>query len=182
MPNQSEPTSATGKAASSRNAMRHGLTNLHPVVTAADRPEYEALRAELLHSLQPAGFVQELTAQRLINAAWNMRRCQKLETLLMETVEGNDPLGHPGAMKTAALYQRYYLRFEGTYRANLRELERLQRLQIVQDVHFGDANRIGALHDLQLYQRLAKRNPRPAPTAPAAAENQQPQSNQPGAK
>ena len=75
------PTSAALKAASSRNAMRHGRTNLHPVVTEADRPEHEAL---LLHSLQPAGFVQ--------------------------------------------------------------------------DVHFGDANRIGALHDLQLYQRFAKRN------------------------
>ncbi|MBL8295262.1 MAG: hypothetical protein JNN08_25680 [Bryobacterales bacterium] len=47
MPNQSGPTSTTGKAASSRNAMRHGLTNLHPVVTEADRPEYEALREHL---------------------------------------------------------------------------------------------------------------------------------------
>ena len=50
------------------------------------------------------------------------------------------------------------------YRANLREMERLQRLQIVQEVYFGDSNKIGELHDLQLYQRVAKRNQPPKPT------------------
>ncbi|MBL8296432.1 MAG: hypothetical protein JNN08_31595, partial [Bryobacterales bacterium] len=74
MPNQPGPTSQAGKAASSRNAMKHGLTNLHPVVTEADRPEYEALREHLLDSLQPVGYLQDLAVQRLVNAAWNMQR------------------------------------------------------------------------------------------------------------
>jgi len=182
MPNQSGPTTTAGKAASSKNAIKHGLNNLYPVVTAEDRPIYEALRAHLFHAIQPVGFLQELCVERLVNAAWNMQRCQKLENLLMETVEGVDPLAHPGTMKTAALYQRYYLRFEGTYRANLRELGRLQRLQIVQDVYFGDDNNVGSLHDVQLHQQFAKRNGRPAQSAPAPAENPQPQSNQSGAK
>ena len=182
MPNQSGPTSTTGKAASSRNAMRHGLTNLHPVVTETDRPEYEALREELLDSLRPVGFLQDLTVQRLVNAAWNMQRCLKLENLVMESVDGVDPLGHPEAQKQAALFQRYYLRFEGSYRANLRELERLQRLQLLQDVHFGEEHAVSALHDLLLYQRVAKRNgPMPQP-APKPAQNPQPLSNQQSAK
>ena len=163
MPNQSGPTTEAGRAASSKNAMRHGLTNLHPVVTEADRPEFKALRAQLFYAIQPVGFLQELAVERLVNNAWNMQRCQKLENLLMESIDGVDPLAHPEAMKTAALYQRYYLRFEGAYRANLRELERLQRLQIVQDVYFGDDNPAGSLHDVQLHQRFAKRNQPPKP-------------------
>ena len=182
MPNQSGPTSPAGKTASSRNAMKHGLNNLQPVVTAEDRPIYEALREQLFYAFRPTGYAQDLTFQRLVNAAWNMQRCQKLEYLLMESIEGADPLGHPDTMKTAALYQRYYLRFEGTYRANLRELERLQRLKIVQDVHFGDENNVGALHDLQLYERFAKRNGRPAQPGPASVENPQSQSNQQSAE
>jgi hypothetical protein len=182
MPNQSGPTSATGKAASSRNAIRHGLTNLHPVVTEADRPEYEALREQLLDSLQPVGFLQDLTVQRLVNAAWNMQRCLKLENLVMESVDGVDPLAHPEAQKQVALFQRYYLRFEGSYRANLRELERLQRLQLLQDVHFGEEHAVSALHDLQLYQCFAKRNGLPPQPVPESAQNPQPQSNQQGAK
>ena len=165
MAQQSGPTSAEGKAASSRNAQIHGLNNLNPVVTEADRPEFNALRNHLFHAIQPVGYLQHLAARRLVNSAWNMQRCQKLENQLMETAEGNDPLAHPDTMKQAALYQRYYLRFEGAYRANLRELERLQRLQIVQDVYFGDDNPAGSLHDVQLHQRFAKRNQPPKPTA-----------------
>jgi len=165
MSQQTGPTTDAGKSASSKNAIKHGLNNLYPVVTAEDRPIYEALRAHLFHAIQPVGFLQELAVERLVNNAWNMQRCQKLENQLMESIDGVDPLAHPEAMKTAALYQRYYLRFEGAYRANLRELERLQRLQIVQDVYFGDENKIGELHDLQLYQRVAKRNQPPKPAA-----------------
>jgi hypothetical protein len=172
VPNQPGPTSQAGKAASSRNAMKHGLTNLHPVVTEADRPEYEALREQLLDSLQPVGFLQDLTVQRLVNAAWNMQRCLKLENLVMESADGTAPLGHPEAQKQAALFQRYYLR----------ELERLQRLQLLQDVHFGEEHAVSALHDLQLYQRFAKRNGLPPQPLPEPAQNPQPLSNQQGAK
>ncbi|MBL8291204.1 MAG: SEC-C domain-containing protein [Bryobacterales bacterium] len=182
MPNQSGPTTSAGKAASSRNAMRHGLTNLHPVVTEADRPEYEALREQLLFSLQPVGFLQDLTVQRLVNAAWNIQRCLKLENQVMEAVDGLDPLGHPEAQKQVALFQRYYLRFEGSYRANLRELERLQRLQLLNDVHFGEEHAVSALHDLQLYQRFAKQNGLPPQPVQEPAQNPQPLSNQQGAK
>ncbi|MBL8290266.1 MAG: SEC-C domain-containing protein [Bryobacterales bacterium] len=182
MPNQSGPTSAQGKAASSRNAMRHGLTNLHPVVTEADRPEYEALREQLLDSLQPVGFLQDLTVQRLVNAAWNMQRCLKLENQVMASIDGADPLSNPDTQKQVALFQRYYLRFEGSYRANLRELERLQRLQLLQDVHFGEEHAVSALHDLQLYQRFAKQNGLPPQPVQEPDQNPQPLSNQQGAK
>jgi hypothetical protein len=182
MPNQSGPTSPEGKAKSSRNAVRHGLNNLQPVVTEASRPEYDALVHNLFLLLKPDGFLQELTFQRLVNAAWNMQRCLKLENQLREYLEDDEPLGNPETIKQAELYQRYYLRFEGSYRANLRELERLQRLQMLQDIQSGEQKPLSVLHDVELYQRVAKRNGRPAAPAPKPAEKPQPQSNQQGAK
>jgi hypothetical protein len=182
MAQQCGPTSPEGKAASSRNALKHGLTSLHPIVTDEDRPDYEALHDNLFGSLQPVGHLQEHTFQRLVNAAWNMQRCLKLEHMVMECIGGIDPLAHPEAAQQAALFERYYLRFEGSYRANLRELERLQRLQLAQDVHFGDENPVGALHDLQLYQRLAKRNGPLPQAAPQPAQHPQPPSDQQSAK
>jgi hypothetical protein len=182
MANHSGPTSEAGKAASSRNALKHGLTSLHPVVTDADRPEYEALRRHLFDSLQPTGYLQDLKFERIVTAAWNMQRCLKLETLVMSTTGGADPLGNPDAQKQAALFQRYYLRFEGSYRANLRELERIQRLEIRQDDPFGEQRPIGALHNIQDYQRVAKRNGAPPQPAPQTPQKPQPQSNQQGAK
>ena len=164
MAQQSGPTSAEGKAASSRNGQTDVLANLSPVGRTREEGGCGRLGRHLFHAIQPVGYLQHLAARRLVNSAWNMQRCQKLENLLMESIDGVDPLAHPEAMKTAALYQRYYLRFEGAYRANLRELERLQRLQIVQDVYFGDDNPAGSLHDVQLHQRFAKRNQSPKPT------------------
>jgi hypothetical protein len=162
MPNQSGPNTPEGKAASSRNATRHGLTAMHPVVTESDRPEFEALEAHLRFSLAPTGFLQELTYSRILISAWNMQRVLKLENALLEQSLGEDPLNHPGTEKQAALYQRYYARFEGSYRANLREMERLQRLQLTSDIHFQDEpTPLGALHDLKIIQRAqrdAKRN------------------------
>ena len=171
MPNHTGPKTSEGKANSSRNATRHGLTAMHPVVTETDRPEFEALEAHLRFSLAPTGFLQELTYSRILISAWNMQRVLKLENALLEHSLDEDPLNHPDTEKQAALYQRYYARFEGSYRANLRELERLQRLQLTSDIHFQDApTPLGALHDLKIIQRAqrdAKRN--------AKSEQSQPQ-------
>ena len=171
MPNHSGRNTPEGRANSSRNATRHGLTAMHPVVTETDRPEFEALEAHLRFSLAPTGFLQELTYSRILISAWNMQRVLKLENALLEHSLGEDPLSNPDTEKQAALYQRYYARFEGSYRANLRELERLQRLQLTYDIHFQDApTPLGALHDLKIIQRAqrdAKRN--------AKSEQSQPQ-------
>lgn len=171
MSQKTGPRTEAGKAASSQNATRHGLTSMKPVVTETDRPEFEALEAHLRFSLAPTGFLQELTYSRILISAWNMQRVLKLENALLEHSLGEDPLSNPDTEKQAALYQRYYARFEGSYRANLRELERLQRLQLTSDIHFQDApTPLGALHDLKIIQRAqrdAKRN--------AKSEQSQPQ-------
>ena len=135
---------------------------MKPVVTETDRPEFEALEAHLRFSLAPTGFLQELTYSRILISAWNMQRVLKLENALLEPSLGEDPLSNPDTEKQAALYQRYYARFEGSYRANLRELERLQRLHLTSSTHFQDTDfPLGELHDLTIIQRAqrdAKRN------------------------
>ena len=162
MSEKTGPRTEAGKAASSQNATRHGLTAMHPVVTETDRPEFEALQAHLRFSLAPTGFLQELTYSRILISAWNMQRVLKLENALLDNSLGEDPLGNPDTEKQAALYQRYYARFEGSYRANLRELERLQRLHLTSSTHFQDTDfPLGELHDLTIIQRAqrdAKRN------------------------
>ena len=160
------PRSAAGKAASSRNATRHGLTAHQPVVTQADQPLFDAMRNELLHTLNPSSFLEDLTFQRILIASWNMHRVLQLENALLAKSGGKDPLTHPDTRKDAELYQRYYLRFESSYRSGLRELEKLQRLHIFHAIHFGEADQVPltALHDLQQIQQFAKRNAAAAPS------------------
>ena len=150
------------------NAMKHGLTNFKPVVLEPEMPEFDSLREELLLSLKPAGFLQELTFRRIVHAAWNMRRAMKFEDNMRRYLEDDDPMGYPEHLQQAQLYQRYYLRFEGSYRSNLRELERLQRLQAEQAAFSGaeqPTQPLGALYDVLAFQRAAKQT-RKKPAAP----------------
>ena len=159
MPNQTGPTSSEGKAKSARNAERHGLANFRPVITEADRPQHDLMRVRLFESIKPSTFLQQVAFERLVIACWNMQRALKLEDQLRETLGDSEPMAHAEQLKLAELYHRYYLRYEGSYRAAMRELERLQKLDLNAAIHYGDRDKpVGELHDVQLFQQAAKRN------------------------
>ena len=171
---QTGPVTSEGKAKSSRNAERHGLTNLKPVVTEADRPQHDLMRVRLFESIKPSTFLQQVAFERLVIACWNMQRALKLEDQLRESLCDADPMAHAGHLKLAELYHRYYLRYEGSYRAAMREIERLQKLDLNTQIYFGDQTKpIGELHDLKPFQRDAKRNEKSPKSAPKEASIEQ---------
>ena len=51
------PVTIAGKAASSQNALRHGLTSKNIVIPGEDPAEYEAHRAALIRDIKPANSV-----------------------------------------------------------------------------------------------------------------------------
>ena len=77
------PKSAAGKAASSANALRHGLSAARAVVLPDEDGEaYERLRQGVLGDLDPAGALQEALAQRIVVLLWRLDRAARLEAEL----------------------------------------------------------------------------------------------------
>ena len=77
------PKSAAGKAASSANALRHGLAAARAVVLPdEDADAYERLRQGVLADLAPAGALQEALAQRIVVLLWRLDRAARLEAEL----------------------------------------------------------------------------------------------------
>ena len=77
------PKSAAGKAASSANALRHGLAAARAVVLPdEDADAYERLRQGVLADLDPAGALQEALAQRIVVLLWRLDRAARLEAEL----------------------------------------------------------------------------------------------------
>ena len=77
------PKSAAGKAASSANALRHGLAAARAVVLPDEDGEaYERLRQGVLADLDPAGALQEALAQRIVVLLWRLDRAARLEAEL----------------------------------------------------------------------------------------------------
>ena len=77
------PKSAAGKAASSANALRHGLSAARTVVLPDEDGEaYERLKQGVLADLDPAGALQEALAQRIVVLLWRLDRAARLEAEL----------------------------------------------------------------------------------------------------
>src|SRR5262245_25767759 len=73
------PVSAAGKARSSRNALRHGLSAQHVVVRDDQQEEFACLRDALLAEIDPQGAVEMSLFQQFLHASWRIECCHRLE-------------------------------------------------------------------------------------------------------
>jgi len=78
------PKSNTGKARSSKNAVKHGLTAATTILKHECQNDLNALRAGLRASLCPVGHLEDLVAERIVQHAWRLRRFSKVETETMQ--------------------------------------------------------------------------------------------------
>lgn len=77
------PRTPTGKAASARNSLRHGLLARETVLPDEDPAAFDAFADDLLENLAPSGAVEELLAARVVDAAWRLRRAARIEDGLL---------------------------------------------------------------------------------------------------
>ena len=74
------PVTPEGKAASSQNAVRHGIYSKSVVLACESQEDYDALLAELSKEYQPAGFVEAQYVRDIADARWRLQRIQAIET------------------------------------------------------------------------------------------------------
>ena len=126
------PTSPEGKAASSRNAARHGLAGRFAVLPHESTEDYEALAAALAAEHQPEGDSETFLVERMIQARWKLQRIERLEAQAIEQAL-TDPAApaDPDAALLEAMVKpggplsklaRYAAEAERAYTRALREL------------------------------------------------------------
>jgi hypothetical protein len=77
------PTSAEGKARSSRNSFKHGLYAKDLVLPNEDPAELDQLRASLRAEHQPVNTTEEMLVNDLAENFWRLRRMREFETRAM---------------------------------------------------------------------------------------------------
>jgi len=125
------PRTTEGKARSSQNARKHGLTSHDVFVAPEDQHEYEQLVASLSGELQPQGALEGSVFQQIVHAAWNLARIRRLEASLPTSQP--DPLLDDALDKTLARLARYHARAERTFFRCLKELRALQTERVLRD-------------------------------------------------
>jgi hypothetical protein len=64
------------------NALRHGLLARDVVLPGEDADAFEDLWNQVRADLSPAGPIEELLSERVVNAMWRLRRLARAETAL----------------------------------------------------------------------------------------------------
>lgn len=136
------PRSASGKAAASQNATKHGLTARRMVLQTEDRSEFESLAQRLHDELGPEGPLEEIIVDRIVTSTWRLLRAERIEsgvfafadTALGESI--NKALGGDGSttLSTAFANQAHEFvnlnRYETSHeRALYRAIAELTKLQ-----------------------------------------------------
>lgn len=140
------PVSPEGKARSSLNSLKHGLSaqpQTPPTLHDENPDTYTTFHQELLQELSPQSPQEHILAKRIISYYWRLERLQRLETELFdapdpdadaENPEPNDldPPPHRLALrfmrhhKTFQLFQRYETTLSRELNRALRDLSALQ--------------------------------------------------------
>ena len=78
------PRSLAGKARSSQNAIRHGMTAQQKLIPGEDPAEFAALRQSMFDSLRPAGVLENQLVERAASLMWRLRRVPSFEVALFQ--------------------------------------------------------------------------------------------------
>jgi hypothetical protein len=93
------PKTPTGKAHSSRNALKHGLLAKDVVINGPQLSEiqadFDALLADLVSELKPRTLIEETLVERIATCYWRLRRAQRFEVgAIRDALETPDPHAH----------------------------------------------------------------------------------------
>jgi hypothetical protein len=129
------PTSVTGKAASSMNALKTGIHANSLVLPSEDQADLEQLTGEYYQHHRPTSPEARLFVDELVHCEWNLRRLRAAETQLRQYQHGKYahpavdlPLGDACSCDPRVFSQLQW-RIDSTRRAYHRALQALQELQ-----------------------------------------------------
>jgi hypothetical protein len=116
------PTTPEGKAASSQNALRHGLRAAKAVLRYEDPAPFLALCQDLQSEWQPQGPTEEFYVEQMAVSQWKLARAEKRELAVdMETRHIRELIPLMDKLSQCIV------RLERSYSRAQRELERLQQ-------------------------------------------------------
>jgi len=129
------PRTPEGKAASSRNALTHGLTAQQIVLETESQAEFEEHAAELREEHQPSTPTAHILVDQLIRASWKLRRARIAEAYYYKQLGAGFRDGPDGPWLNITNLSDEHLeglareegRAERSFYRALRELQRIRK-------------------------------------------------------
>ena len=116
------PKTEEGKAASSKNHLRHGFTGAFMILPWEKQEEFDTLLPELRAEHQPASMTETLLVEKMAQSFWLSQRAVKLQQIACF----HDETDSPERDKQVALYLRYQTTHDRNFHKCLNDLLKLR--------------------------------------------------------
>ena len=97
------PRTADGKSASSRNAIKHGLSSAFRVLAHEDQEEFDRLIEDLRAYHRPRDIHQRLLVDQIAKSQWLLARAQRLQAVAYDLLAGVEDASDPDAAIVKAM-------------------------------------------------------------------------------
>ena len=156
--NRANASLSTGPSDTSRtrfNGLAHGLTSKQTVTRGEDQQEYDAFSANMLRDLAPTSEIERVLAERIIVAAWRLKRFTRVESSFfsnridayLEANPGSEPdsalanlFTDPAEMARMRLFLRYQNSVQREYDTAVRELKKAKADRIEHSLENADGD------------------------------------------
>jgi hypothetical protein len=115
------PTTEAGKARSSQNATKHGLSAREVIIAPGEHEEFQQLLTDFKIDIKPQGAIQQSLFDELVAAAWNLRRARRMEAELCTGMEYRDLLASDDLQTKLDRLARHKTRIERTFHRCLKD-------------------------------------------------------------
>jgi hypothetical protein len=119
------PRTEAGKAASSQNARKHGLSAKYIPLSPEERPIFENLESQLREQIKPRGPLQEIAFSELVAAAWKRHI---VNILLCEAASSTRELFSDEVSDRVRKLQRHKADQDRAYNRAMRQITDLQTM------------------------------------------------------
>ncbi len=85
------PRTPRGKSIVSQNAIKHGLTAAHVIISSESQADFDLYRDKLLTDLAPASPMESILAERIVNLSWRLKRASRIQNQTIETLKARNP-------------------------------------------------------------------------------------------
>jgi hypothetical protein len=84
------PQTPQGKAVVSQNALKHGLSARHDVITTESQADFDLHRDALLAELDPLSPMESILADRIVSLSWRLKRADLIQNQAIDALTEED--------------------------------------------------------------------------------------------
>ena len=99
------PCTPQGKAAASKNAVKHGLLARHDVIASERQADFDLYRNQILDELDPISPMESMLAERIVTLSWRLKRTARIQNQTIDALSAHNTSG-PLAKLTKSLLFR----------------------------------------------------------------------------